>query len=95
MNGAWWFDTEAVAVLRSQSVGFEAEVSRWCARVGDPMAGGLTMAMRRLRSVIGSEWLPMIDAVLASRLLDDWSPADAVVAMVSAAPSARSIATTR
>ena len=91
MNGAWWFDTEAVAVLRSQSVGFEAEVSRWCARVGDPMAGGLTMAMRRLRSVIGSEWLLMIDAVLASRLLDDWSPADAVVAMVSAAPSARSI----
>ncbi|MGA0312669.1 MAG: hypothetical protein ACO3N4_06315 [Ilumatobacteraceae bacterium] len=87
----WWFDVDGVAALRHQVARVDADLSVWCARVGDPMAGGLAMAVRSLRDRLRGDWVSMIDAVAASRLLDDWSPADAVLAMSAAAPEASSI----
>jgi len=87
----WWFDVDGVAALRHQVARVDADLSVWCARVGDPMAGGLAMAVRSLRDRLRGDWVSTIDAVAASHLLDDWSPADAVLAMSSAAPLASSI----
>ncbi|MGA0813455.1 MAG: hypothetical protein ACO3RE_07200, partial [Ilumatobacteraceae bacterium] len=87
----WWFDVDGVAALRHQVARVDADLSVWCARVGDPMAGGLAMAVRSLRDRLRGDWVSMIDAVAASHLLDDWSPADAVLAMSAAAPLASSI----
>ena len=87
----WWFDVDGVAALRHQVARVDADLSVWCARVGDPMAGGLAMAVRSLRDRLRGDWVSMIDAVAASHLLDDWSPADAVLAMSAAAPEASSI----
>jgi hypothetical protein len=69
----------------------DADLSAWCAREGDPMVGGLAMAVRALRDRVRGDWVPMLEAVAASRLLDEWSPSDAVLAMSSAAPLASSI----
>lgn len=87
----WWFDVDGVAALRHQVARVDADLSVWCARVGDPMAGGLAMAVRSLRDRLRGDWVSMIDAVAASHLLDDWSPADAVLAMSAAAPEASTI----
>ena len=87
----WWFDVDGVAALRHQVARVDADLSVWCARVGDPMAGGLAMAVRSLRDRLRGDWVSTIDAVAASHLLDDWSPADAVLAMSAAAPEASSI----
>ena len=87
----WWFDVDGVAALRHQVARVDADLSVWCARVGDPMAGGLAMAVRSLRDRLRGDWVSMIDAVAASHLLDDWSPADAVLAMSAATPEASSI----
>ena len=87
----WWFDVDGVAALRHRVARVDADLSVWCARVGDPMAGGLAMAVRSLRDRLRGDWVSMIDAVAASHLLDDWSPADAVLAMSAAAPEASTI----
>ena len=87
----WWFDVDGVAALRHQVARVDADLSVWCARVGDPMAGGLAMAVRSLRDRLRGDWVSTIDAVAASHLLDDWSPADAVLAMSAAAPEASTI----
>ena len=87
----WWFDVDGVAALRHQVARVDPDLSVWCARVGDPMAGGLAMAVRSLRDRLRGDWVSMIDAVAASHLLDDWSPADAVLAMSAAAPEASTI----
>ena len=87
----WWFHVDGVAALRHQVARVDADLSVWCARVGDPMAGGLATAVRSLRDRLRGDWVSMIDAVAASHLLDDWSPADAVLAMSAAAPEASTI----
>ena len=65
----WWFDVDGVAALRHQVARVDADLSVWCARVGDPMAGGLAMAVRSLRDRLRGDWVSMIDAV-AARLGD-------------------------
>ncbi len=87
----WWFDVDAVTRLRSRVADLDADLSAWCSREGDPMVGGLAMGVRALRDRVRGDWVPMLEAVAASRLLDAWSPSDAVLAMSSAAPLAAPI----
>ncbi|MGB1610672.1 MAG: hypothetical protein ACPHGX_09760, partial [Ilumatobacteraceae bacterium] len=66
--------------LRSRVADLDADLSAWCSREGDPMVGGLAMGVRALRDRVRGDWVPMLEAVAASRLLDAWSPSDAVLA---------------